>query len=70
MLLGGVFETEQTKEVYAIASAILFEDSRKTGTGSLTMTLNNGSDGCYGDFFKTMDQGIMASTDDIVRYDA
>jgi hypothetical protein len=27
----------------------------------------NGSDGSYGDFFKTMDQGIMASTDDIVR---
>jgi hypothetical protein len=69
-IIGGVFETEQTKsEAGAIASAILFGGlGGKTGTGSLTMTLNNGSDGeLLWRFFKTMDQGIMASTDDIVE---
>jgi hypothetical protein len=67
MLLGGVFETEQTKSEAGAIASLLLEDSRKTGTGSLTMTLNNGSDGECGDFFKTMDQGIMASTDDIEK---
>ncbi|MEZ7497154.1 hypothetical protein QO200_00190 [Flavobacterium sp. Arc3] len=69
-IIGGVFETEQTKsEAGAIASAILFGGfGGKTGTGTLTMTLNNGSDGeLLWRFFKTMDQGIMASTDDIVE---
>ena len=69
-IIGGVFETEQTKsEAGAIASAILSGGfGGKTGTGTLTMTLNNGSDGdLLWRFFKTMDQDITSSTDDLVE---
>lgn len=69
-VIGGVFETEQTKsEAGAIASAVLFGGfGGKTGTGTLTMTLNNGSDGeLLWRFFKTMDQGLASSTDDLVE---
>lgn len=69
-IIGGMFETEQTKsEAGAIATAVLFGGlGGKTGTGSLTMTLNNGSDGeLLWRFFKTMDQGLANSTDDIVE---
>ena len=69
-IIGGTFETEQTKsEAGAIASAIIFGGfGGKTGTGTLTMTLNNGADGeLLWRFFKTMDQGITSSTDDLVE---
>lgn len=69
-IIGGTFETEQTKsEAGAIASAILFGGfGGKTGTGTLTMTLNNGTDGdLLWRFFKTMDQGLTSSTDDLVE---
>lgn len=69
-VIGGRFETEQTKsEGAAIASAVLFGGlGGKTGTGTLTMTVNGGSDGeLLWRFFKTMDQGIMSSTDDLVE---
>lgn len=69
-VIGGRFETEQTKsEGAALASAILFGGlGGKTGTGSLILTLNNGSDGeLLWRFFKTMDDGIMSSTDDLVE---
>ena len=69
-VIGGTFETEQTKsEAGAIASAILFGGfGGKTGTGTLTMTLNNGTDGeLLWRFFKTMDQGLASSTDDLVE---
>lgn len=69
-IIGGTFETEQTKsEAGAIASAILFGGfGGKTGTGTLTMTLNNGKDGeLLWRFFKTMDQGLASSTDDLVE---
>lgn len=69
-LIGGKFETEQTKsEGAALASAVLFGGlGGKTGTGTLTMTVNNGVDGeLLWRFFKTMDQGIMSSTDDLVE---
>jgi hypothetical protein len=69
-IIGGRFETEQTKsEGAAIASAILFGGlGGKTGTGSLILTLNNGSDGeLLWRFFKTMDEGIASSTDDLVE---
>ena len=69
-VIGGRFETEQTKsQGAAIASAVLFGGlGGKTGTGSLTLTLNNGSDGeLLWRFFKTMDEGIMSSTDDLVE---
>ena len=69
-IIGGMFESEQTKsEGAAIATAILFGGfGGKTGSGSLTMTLNNGSDGeLLWRFFKTMDDNISSSTDDLVE---
>ena len=69
-VIGGRFETEQTKsQGAAIATAVLFGGlGGKTGTGSLTLTLNNGADGeLLWRFFKTMDEGIMSSTDDLVE---
>jgi hypothetical protein len=69
-VIGGRFETEQTKsQGAAIATAVIFGGfGGKTGTGSLTLTLNNGADGeLLWRFFKTMDEGIMSSTDDLVE---
>ena len=69
-VLGGNFETEQTKsEAGAIASAVLFGGlGGKTGTGSLTLALNNGANGdLLWRFFKTMDDSITGSTDDLVE---
>jgi len=69
-VLGGSFETEQTKsEAGAIATAVLFGGlGGKTGTGSLTLTLNDGTNGdLLWRFFKTMDDGITTSTDDLVE---
>ncbi|TKC07972.1 hypothetical protein FA048_12465 [Pedobacter polaris] len=69
-IIGGNFETEQTKsEAGAIASAVLFGGfGGKTGTGTLTLTLNNGPTGdLLWRFFKTMDDGITTSTDDLVE---
>ncbi|GGI26865.1 hypothetical protein [Pedobacter mendelii] len=70
-VLGGSFETEQTKsEAGAIASAVLFGGfGGKTGTGTLTLTLNNGSTGdLLWRFFKTMNDSITTSTDDLVEH--
>jgi hypothetical protein len=69
-IISGSFESEQTKsEVAAIATAVLFGGlGGKTGSGSLTMLLHNGSDGeLLWRFFKTMDDNISASTDDLVE---
>ncbi len=69
-VIGGRFETEQSKsEGGAIASAVLFGGlGGKTGTGSIFLTLNNGNDGeLLWRFFKTMDDNIMSSTDDLVE---
>jgi hypothetical protein len=69
-VIGGRFETEQTKsQGAAIVTAVIFGGlGGKTGTGSLTLTLNNGADGeLLWRFFKTMDEGIMSSTDDLVE---
>ncbi|WP_231458570.1 MULTISPECIES: hypothetical protein [unclassified Pedobacter] len=70
-ILGGNFETEQTKsEAGAIASAVLFGGfGGKTGTGTLTLTLNSGSSGdLLWRFFKTMNDSITTSTDDLVEH--
>ena len=69
-ILGGRFETEQTKsEGVAIASVLLSGGiGGKTGTGSLFLTVNNGSDGeLLWRFFKSMDDSIAGSTDDLVE---
>ncbi|WP_157579161.1 hypothetical protein [Pontibacter roseus] len=40
----------------------------KTGTGSLTVTIENGRDGeLLWRFFKTMGDGIATSTDDLIE---
>lgn len=69
-VIGGTFESEQTKsEAGAIVSAVVFGGfGGKTGSGSLTMMINNGVDGeLLWRFFKTMDDNITTSTDDIVE---
>lgn len=69
-VLGGKFDSEQTKsEAGAIASAVLFGGfGGKTGTGTLTLTINDADDGeLLWRFFKTMDDSIMGSTDDLVE---
>ncbi|MDQ0969643.1 hypothetical protein QFZ20_005046 [Flavobacterium sp. W4I14] len=69
-VIGGRFETEQTKsEAGAIASAVLFGGfGGKSGTGTMFLTINNGADGeLMWRFFKTMDDSIMSSTDDMVE---
>lgn len=69
-VLGGRFETEQTKsEAGAIVSAVLLGGmGGKTGTGTIFLTLNNGADGeLLWRFFKTMDDSITSSTDDLVE---
>ncbi|WP_285057537.1 hypothetical protein [Pedobacter ginsengisoli] len=70
-ILGGSFETEQTKsEAGALVSAVMFGGlGGKTGTGTLTLTLNSGQSGdLLWRFFKTMNDNIMASTDDMVEH--
>ena len=69
-VISGTFESEQSKsEGAAIASAVLLGGfGGKTGSGSLTMTINNGKDGeMLWRFFKTMNDNISISTDDIVE---
>nr|WP_294898673.1 hypothetical protein [uncultured Pedobacter sp.] len=69
-VIGGTFESEQSKsEGAAIASAVLFGGlGGKTGSGTSVLTLNNGSDGeLLWRFFKTMDDNIMTSTDDLIE---
>jgi hypothetical protein len=70
-VISGTFESEQTKsEGAAIATAVLFGGfGGKTGTGTLTMMINNGSDGeLLWRFFKTLDDNISTSTDDLVEH--
>lgn len=69
-VISGTFESEQSKsEGAAIATAVLLGGfGGKTGSGSLTMTINNGNDGeMLWRFFKTMNDNISISTDDIVE---
>ena len=70
-VIGGKYEIEQTKsEAGAIASAILLGGfGGKTGTGTLTLTINDGQTGdLLWRFFKTLDDNIMTSTDDVVEH--
>lgn len=69
-VISGSFESEQTKtEAGAIVSAVIFGGfGGKTGSGSLTMMINNGTDGeLLWRFFKTMDDNIATGTDDLVE---
>ncbi|HMI05016.1 MAG TPA: hypothetical protein VK541_21195 [Pedobacter sp.] len=70
-ILGGSFETEQTKsEAGALVSAVIFGGmGGKTGTGTLTLTLNSGQSGdLLWRFFKTMNDNVTSSTDDLVEH--
>lgn len=69
-LIGGKFEQEQSKtEAGALATAVLFGGlGGKTGYGTLTMTINDGETGdLLWRFFKTMDDNVMSSTDDLIE---
>ena len=69
-VIGGKFEQEQSKtESGAIISAVLFGGiGAKTGSGTLTLTLNDGNNGeLLWRFFKTMDDGVFNSTDDLIE---
>lgn len=69
-VLGGRFEQEQTKsDGAALATALLVGGmGGKTGTGTLFLQLNEGSNGeLLWRFFKTMDDGLGSSTDDLVE---
>lgn len=69
-IIGGRFEIEQTKSIgAAIATAVIFDTPGvRTGTGSLIMTINNGVNGeLLWRFFKTMDESMMSSTDNLVE---
>ena len=70
-VIGGTFASEQSKsEGAAIATAIIFGGlGGKTGSGTLTMTLNDGATGdLIWRFYKTMDDSITTSTDDLVEH--
>lgn len=70
-VIGGKYEIEQTKsEAGAIATAVLFGGfGGKTGTGTLTLTINDGQSGdLLWRFFKTLDDNITTSTDDVVEH--
>lgn len=69
-VIGGKFEQEQSKsEAGALATAILFGGfGGKTGSGTLTMVINDGATGdLLWRFFKTMDDNVMSSTDDLIE---
>lgn len=69
-VIGGKFDMEQTRsDGAAFATAVVFGGyAGKTGSGSLTMTINNGKDGeLLWRFFKTMDDDFTSSTDDLVE---
>lgn len=69
-VISGKFEQEQSKsEAGAIVTAVLFGGlGGKTGSGTLTLTINNGTDGeLLWRFMKTMDDNIATSTDDLVE---
>jgi len=69
-VISGTFESHQSRsEGAAIATAVLLGGfGGKTGTGTLTMLVHNGIDGeLLWRFYKTMDDGIGSSTDDLVE---
>lgn len=68
-VISGKFETEQTRsEAGAIVTTVLFGGiGSKTGSGSLTMTINDGTSGeMLWRFFKAMNEGVFSSSDELV----
>lgn len=68
-IISGKFETEQTRsEAGAIVTTVLFGGiGSKTGSGSLTMVINDGQSGdMLWRFFKAMNDGVFSSSDELV----
>lgn len=69
-IMGGQFESRQTQsDGTAIAAMVLLGGTGgRTGTGSLILTLDNGSDGeLLWRFFKSMDDNVIATSDDLIE---
>lgn len=68
-VIGGKFENEQTKSDGAALTSVLFTGfGGKTGSATLTMVVNEGSNGdMIWRFYKTMDDNYRKSTDDLVE---
>lgn len=68
-VISGKFETEQTRsEAGAIVTTVLFGGlGSKTGSGSLTMAVNDGKTGdMLWRFFKAMNDGVFTSSDELI----
>ncbi len=68
-VISGKYETEQTRsEAGAIVTTVLFGDlGSKTGSGSLTMVLNDGETGnMLWRFYKAMNDDVFSSSDDVI----
>lgn len=68
-IISGKYEAEQTKsEGGAIVTSVLFGGlGSKTGTGALTMTINDGATGdLLWRFFKSMNDSVFTSSDDLI----
>lgn len=69
-VIGGKFETEKSRsDGGAIVTTVLFGGlGSKTGSGALTMTINDGASGdLLWRFFKSMNDDIFSSTDELVE---
>lgn len=69
-VIGGKFEQEQSRsEAGAIVTTVLIGfGTGKTGSGTLTLTINDGKDGeLLWRFFNTMNDNVLRSTDDLVE---
>ncbi len=68
-VISGKFESEQTKsDGAALTSVLLTGFGGKTGSGTLTMAVNDGSSGdMIWRFYKTMNDNYTRSTDDLVE---
>ncbi len=67
-IISGKFESEQTKtDGSAIVTTLLIGGNGKTGSGTLTMAINDGTTGdLMWRFFKGMNENLFSSTDDLV----
>jgi hypothetical protein len=68
-VISGKFETEQTRsEAGAIVTTVLFGGlGSKTGSGSLTMVINDGKTGdMLWRFYKAMNDGVFTSSDELI----
>lgn len=68
-IISGRFENEQTRsEAGAIVTTVLFGGlGSKTGSGALTMMINDGTNGdLLWRFFKSMNDSVFSSTDELI----